>query len=94
MPQHPVPPHTVAEVSCITTNRSTDLIGAIKEVGADKRKCDKDEEIADGEIVGNPMTPGGLPAACAISDAGPDNIRKLSSADGTPLAFPNLSAMD
>ena len=58
MPRHPVPLRTVAEVACITTNRSTDLIGVIKEVGTNKRKCEGDEEIADGEIVGNPVTPG------------------------------------
>ena len=33
MPRHPVPTRTVAEVSCITTNRSTDVNGVIKEVG-------------------------------------------------------------
>ena len=43
-PKHPVPPHTVAEVSSITTNRSTDLIGLIKEVSTEKRKGKSEEE--------------------------------------------------
>ena len=53
MPQHPVPPHTAAEASCITTNRSTDLLGATKEVGTIKRQIDNVEEIVVAEIVGN-----------------------------------------
>ena len=90
-PEEPVPPHTVAEVSCITTNRSTYLIAVIKGVVENTRKSKKDEDIADVELVDNSLTETKFMATITVSVFGTEKIRQLTEAVGTPMAFFNLS---
>ncbi len=56
MPEHPVPPRSVAEVSHITTNRSTDFIAVIRHVSTNMRRSTTLEHIVDVELVDNPTT--------------------------------------
>ena len=37
MPTYPVPPHSVADVSCIKTTRCTDLIAVVKNCHRDRK---------------------------------------------------------
>ena len=91
MPQHPVPPRSVAEVARITTNRSTDLIAVVKSVSTNKRKSNSNEEIVDVELVDNSVTPTDKLATIVISVFGTKKIQELSDVVGTPMAFFNLS---
>ena len=91
MPKHPEPPRTVAEVSRINTNRSTDLIAMIKHVSTNRRKTKSGEEVVDVELVDNSRSADGKLAAIVVSVFGTDKIQKLADAAGSPMAFFNLS---
>ena len=92
MPQHPVPPRSVADLRRITTNRCADLIAMIKQASTDKRKSKKDEEIVDVELVDNSLTiPDKLLATIVVSVFGTAKIQQLTGAVGKPMAFFNLS---
>lgn len=91
MPQHPVPPRSVAEVARITTNRSTDLIAVIKDVSTNRRRSKTDEEIVDVELVDDSTTTTDKLATIVVSVFGTRKIQQLSDAVGTPMAFFNLS---
>ena len=51
MPSSPAPTTSVADVTRITTNRSTDLIAVIKDIDTKTRKSKKEEMIADIVLV-------------------------------------------
>jgi len=93
MPQHAVPPRSVADVARITTNRSTDLIAMVKKVSKDKRKSKSDEEIVDVELVDNSMTTPDKLASIVVGVFGKDKIQQLTDAVGKPMAFFNLSVI-
>ena len=68
LPEHPIPPRSVAEVSCINTKRCTDLIAVLKEVDTARlRKSKNDEDIVDIVLVDNSKTAGGMLATIVVS---------------------------
>ena len=91
MPPAPVPPTSVADLTRIATNRSTDLIAVIKEVGAQTRKSKAEELIVDVLLVDGTMASSGNLATIDVSVFGESKIEKLKAAVGTPMAFFNLS---
>ena len=91
MPPAPVPPTSVADLTRITTNRSTDLIAVIKEVGAQTRKNKAEELIVDVLLVDGTMARSGNLATINVSVFGESKIEKLKAAVGKPMAFFNLS---
>jgi len=91
MPSSPVPPLSVADVTRITTNRSTDLIAVVKQVQSRTRKSKKDELIVDIALVDTTMGSSGKLAEIEVSVFGASKIDELTAAVGTPMAFFNLS---
>ena len=91
MPPAPVPPTSVVDLTRITTNRSTDLIAVVKEVGAQTRKSKAEELIVDVLLVDGTMASSGNLATIDVSVFGASKIEKLKAAVGTPMAFFNLS---
>ena len=91
MPSAPVPPTSVVDLTRITTNRSTDLIAVVKEVGAHTRKSKTEELIVDILLVDGTMASSGNLATIDVSVFGASKIEKLKAAVGTPMAFFNLS---
>ena len=91
MPQHPVPPRSVADVSRITTSRCTDLIAMIKEVSTNKRQSKSGEEIVDFDLVDNSKTTSDKLAVIVVSVFGAGKIQQLTHEVGKPVAFFNLS---
>ena len=91
MPPAPVPPTSVADLTRITTNCSTDLIAVVKEVGAQTRKSKAEELIVDVLLVDGTMASSGNLATIDVSVFGASKIDKLKAAVGTPMAFFNLS---
>ena len=91
MPPAPVPPTSVADLTRITTNCSTDLIAVVKEVGAQTRKSKAGELIVDVLLVDGTMASSGNLATIDVSVFGESKIEKLKAAVGTPMAFFNLS---
>ena len=79
MSKHPVPPRSVAEVSCIKSSRNTDLIALVKYVDPTKRKSKKDVDIADVELVDTSETSGNKTAAITISVFGLTKIQQLEN---------------
>ena len=75
LPEHLIPPRSVAEVSCITTKRSTDLIAVVKDVNTDRmRKSKNDEDIVDIVLVDNSLTAGDKLATIVVSVFGSTKI--------------------
>ena len=91
MPSSPVPPTSVADVTRIATNRSTDLIAVVKEVQNEKRTSKAGEMIVDIVLVDNSMGSSGKLAAIDVSVFGESKIEKLTTNVGKPMAFFNLS---
>ena len=91
MPPAPVPPTSVGDLTRITTNRSTDLIAVVKEVGNQTRRSKADELIVDVLLVDGTMASSGNLATIDVSVFGASKIDKLKAAVGTPMAFFNLS---
>ena len=91
MPPAPVPPTSVGDLTRITTNRSTDLIAVVKEVGAQTRKSKAEELIVDVLLVDGTMASSGNLATIYVTVFGASKIEKLKAAVGTPMAFFNLS---
>ena len=87
----PVPPASVADLTRITTNCSTDLIAVVKEIGAQTRKSKAEELIVDVLLVDGTMASSGNLATIDVSVFGASKIEKLKAAVGTPMAFFNLS---
>ena len=66
-PSYPIPPHTVADVSRITTNRSTDLIAMIKS-WSEKRVTKAGHDVVDVELIDNSeKTPGKFATVMVLS---------------------------
>ena len=91
MPPAPVPPTSVVDLTRITTNRSTDLIAVVKEVGVQTRKSKAEELIVDVLLVDGTMASSGNLATINVSVFGASKIEKLKAAVGKPMAFFNLS---
>ena len=93
MPEHPVPPRSVADVTRITTSRGTDLIALVKDVASDKRRTTKTgEPVCDITLVDSSVASAGNLATIKVSLFGEEKIERLSRHVGKPMAFFNLSA--
>ncbi len=92
MPQHPVPPRTVAEVARITSNRATDLLAVVKSVDR-QRTSKKGEEIVDVQLLDNSTMPDGRLASVTVGVFGAGKIAQLRAYIGSPMVFFNLSVM-
>ena len=77
MPPAPVPPTSVVDLTRITTNRSTDLIAVVKEVGNQTRRSKADELIVDVLLVDGTMASSGNLATIDVSVFGASKIDKL-----------------
>ena len=82
MPPAPVPPTSVVDLTRITTNRSTDLIAVVKEVGNQTRRSKADELIVDVLLVDGTMASSGNLATIDVSVFGASKIDKLKSSRG------------
>ena len=82
MPPAPVPPTSVVDLTRITTNRSTDLIAVVKEVGAQTRQSRGQELIVDVVLVDGTMASSGNLATIDVSVFGSPKIENLKSSRG------------
>ena len=91
MPLFPEAPRTVAYVTHITTNRSTDLIALVKAVSDKTRKTKAGDDVTDVTLVDNTLTDSEKLATIDVSVFGASKLKQLRQAVGTPMAFFNLS---
>ena len=91
MPDRPVPPRTVADVSCITTNRSTDLIAMVKGIQGPVRQSKTGQDIVDVLLLDNSTTKSELLATIVVSVFGSDKVAEIQKSLGKPLVFFNLT---
>ena len=86
----PIPPNTLKDVTVITSNRSTDVIGVIKEISA-SRICNSGEEVADIVLVDGSITTGDKNARITTNFFGSKKIQRIRESVTLPMAFFNLS---
>ena len=67
MPEHPVPPLTVAELTRITTARGTDLLALVKDVATDRRTTKTGDTVCDITLVDNSVATTGNLATIKVS---------------------------
>ncbi len=92
MPLCPVPPRSVADVSCIRTNRCSDLIAIVKGVARDRRSK-SGEDIVDVDLIDNSETSPGKLALIKVGVFGAAKIALIKAHVGEPMVFFNLSFM-
>jgi hypothetical protein len=90
MPSYPVPPRSVADVSRITTNRSTDLIAVVKQWSKDLQSK-SGEAIVDVELIDNSEHTPGMLATMKVSVFGQGKVDMIKASVGEPMVFFNLS---
>ena len=90
MPDHPVPPCSVADVARIITNKATDLTAVIKSVGRE-RQSKNGTDIADVQLIDDSVVASGQHATVTVGVFGKTKIATLKSNIGHPMVFFNLS---
>lgn len=91
MPLCVVPPRTVAEIACIKTTRSTDLLAIVKQIKKD-RVSSGGMAIADVTLIDDTKTPKGKLATVVVSVFGEDKLTLLKTKVGEPMVFFNVTA--
>ena len=89
MPQAPVPPRTVAETVCITTNKCCDVLALVKSA-TNKRQNRAGEDIIDCVIIDDSMTDSKERATLFLSVWG-KKVLEVENSVGRALAFFNLT---
>eukprot|EP00974_Lingulodinium_polyedra_P051351 4938801-Lingulodinium_polyedra.AAC.1 len=89
MPSFPVPPYSVADVSRVTTNKSTDLLAVVKQWSRE-RESKTGEGIVDVDLIDNSEVKTGLLATVTVSVFGHEKIAMIKASVGSPLVFFNL----
>ena len=75
MPEHPVPPMTVAELTRITTARGTDLLALVKDVAADRRTTKTGDRVYEITLVDNSVATTGNLATIKVSVFGKTKLK-------------------
>lgn len=87
---HPIPPRSVADVACINTAKTTDLLALVKSVTRDRKSKDG-HSIADVELLDDSKIGDDKLAIVTVSVFGSEKLRTLTAAIGSPMVFFNLS---
>ena len=89
MPRLPVPPRTVAETACITTDKHCDVLALVMSV-TNKRKNNKGEDIIDVVIIDDSKT-ASLERATLFLSVWGEKVSIVEGKVGQPMAFFNLT---